>query len=152
MRVARALITGGSAAADASIVTLVEPAAPLALDMSIDSDPAGPNQLVTYQLTVTNNGSDDSVQVELRMPIPSGASQCGPLSDSGTLPTGCAVGRDALWQLGTLAAGAHRSVTFVVRVSSATPAGSLFSAASRVEDAAGSRARASLATPVEPAS
>jgi len=112
---------------------------------------AAPNELVTYQLTVTNNGSDDSVQVELRMPIPSGATGCGTLSDGGTLPTGCAVGRDALWQLGTLAKGAHRSVTFVVRVGASLPSGTLFSAASRVEDAAGSRARASLATPVEPA-
>ncbi len=150
VRPARAVITSGSAAASASTVTLVEPTAPLALDMAIDSDPAKPNQQVTYQLTVTNTGMDDSIQVELRMPVPSGFSACGTLSDNGTLPGLCFPGRDALWQLGTLSKGAHRTVTFVLRVTNPTPAGSILSVASRVQDAAGSRARASLSTPVEP--
>jgi hypothetical protein len=57
---------------------------------------------------------------------------------------------DALWDLGTLSPGAHRSVTFVVRVRDTTPAGSVLFATSRVQDAAGSRARASLSTPIEP--
>jgi len=105
---------------------------------------------VTYTLTVTNNGPGDSVQVELRMPIPNGISGCGPLSDNGTLPSGCFLGYDAVWPLGTLSEGAHRSVTFVVRVRNGTPSGSVLLATSRVQDAAGSRARASLATPVLP--
>jgi hypothetical protein len=69
---------------------------------------------------------------------------------------GTASGDTLSWSLGTRDAGdvGERAVhlRFVVRVSSATPAGCLFSATSRVEDAAGSRAPASLATPVEPAS
>jgi uncharacterized repeat protein (TIGR01451 family) len=150
VRLARATLTGGAAAASASVLALVEPATPLALDMSTDVDPAKPNQLVTYQLKVTNNGADDSVQVQLRMPIPNGISGCGTLSDGGTLPSGCFAGRDALWELGTLSPGATRSVTFVLRVRNTAPAGSVVAATSRVEDAAGSRARAALSTPVEP--
>ena len=150
VRLARAMLTGGAAATSASVLALVEPAAPLALDMSIDSDPAKPNQLVTYQLKVTNNGADDSVQVQLRMPIPNGISNCGTQSDGGTLPSGCFAGRDALWELGTLSPGASRSVTFALRVRNTAPAGSVVAATSRVEDAAGSRARAELSTPVEP--
>jgi hypothetical protein len=41
-------------------------------------------------------------------------------------------------------------VTFVLRVRNTAPAGSVIAATSRVEDAAGSRARAALSTPVEP--
>jgi len=150
VRLARTTLAAGSAAASGSLVTLVEPEAPLALEMSIDFDPAAPNQLVTYHLKVTNDGSDDSVQVELRMPVPSGVSGCGMLSDGGTLPGGCFIGRDAVWQLGTLSPGTNRSVTFVVRVSSTAPAGSILSATSRVADAAGSRARAELSTAIKP--
>jgi hypothetical protein len=124
--------------------------ATLMLDMSIDFDPAKPSQLVTCQLEVTNNAADDSVQVKLRMPIPNGISDCGAQSDGGTLPSGCFAGRDALWELGTLSPRASRSVTFVLRVRNPTPAGAVISATSRVEDAAGSRARAPLSTPVEP--
>ncbi len=130
----------------------------LGIALTESADPVLTGDELDYTIRFGNHGTASvlgtqlvlTLQVELRMPVPSGASGCGTLSDSGTLPTGCAVGRDALWQLGTLAPGAHRSVTFVVRVDVST-AGTLFSAASRVEDAAGSRARASLATPVEPA-
>src|SRR2546427_6813959 len=72
-------------------------------------DPVARAALLTYSLTVTNGGTVDLAGVVLLMPVPEGlygTAGCRSVSDGGVLPAGCAAGRDIVWSLGALAAGA----------------------------------------------
>ena len=75
VRVARAVLGSGTFEARAVVATQVEPATPLGLVMVAHADPAGPVDVITYELTVTNRGTLASEQVEVRMPIPTGVAQ-----------------------------------------------------------------------------
>src|SRR2546428_318012 len=83
VRVARAVVASGVAAARAAEATQVE-SSPLALSMTAAPDPVAANSLLTYSLTVTNRGSEDSAGVILRMPVPEGlygSAGCSSVSD-----------------------------------------------------------------------
>ena len=112
-------------------------------------DPVVPAGLLTYQLMVANHGTEDSVQVELRMTLPVGVFSCGTLSDGGQTPEGCLAGRDVVWSLGTMGPGAMRSVQAVVQIRGDVPSGTILSSTARVQDVAGSGARAAVTTAVE---
>jgi uncharacterized repeat protein (TIGR01451 family) len=152
VRVARAVVESGTTAARTGAVTHVEVGSPLSLSLTATPDPVALGQLITYTLTVTNDGAADADGVELRMPVPEGmygTSGCNSVSDGGIVPANCAAGRDIFWDLGTLAMGADRSVTFVGLVTvSGLPDGTLIRGTARVRDVAGAAARAGVATAV----
>src|SRR5262249_47280737 len=145
VRGARATLTSGTAAATASIVTMVQPA-PRSLAMVANPDPLSPGQFITYELTVTNHGQDDAVQVKITMPIPGGLTgACIRLSDDAATPDGCSTGRDVLWTLDTLPAGTSRTVQAIYDPLSLAN-GSILPASAWLQDAAGSHARARVST------
>jgi uncharacterized repeat protein (TIGR01451 family) len=146
VRVGRAVLSSGAAAARASVTTMVQPTT-LGLTFQTTPDPVAQFGVLTYLLTVTNNGQSDAVQVELRMFIPDGTYTCGAASDGGTYPSGCRAGADVLWSLGTLASGDTRSVQVILRPTS-LPAGSIYSTTARVQDASGARTLAGVSTVV----
>jgi len=152
VRVARAVAASGANVARAAAVTQVEQAAPLDLAMVATPDPVARAGLLTYALTVTNNGAVDLAGVVLLMPVPEGlygTAGCRSVSDGGILPAGCAAGRDIEWDLGALAAGASRTVQFVGEVTlSGLPNGNLIHATARVSDVSGASARAATTTTV----
>src|SRR5262249_40200594 len=142
VRVTRATIASGATAARGSVVTQVQPAAPLALVMTVRPEPVDPGQRITYTLTVTNRGAAKSDDVQIRMPIPVGVSGgCPAGPDRGTAPNGCATGFDILWKLGTVPAGTSRTVEAIFDPLTLAD-GTIVSDTARVVDAAGSRARA----------
>ncbi len=148
VRVAEAVVTSGAATARASVVTSIGTAV-LGLEMTAAPDPLAPAGLLSYQLTVSNRGTDDSVQVDLRMTLPVGIFACGPVSDGGAAPEGCSAGRDILWHLGTLPVGASRVVQLAIQIRADVPSGAVLSTTARVEDVAGSRTRTALSTSVQ---
>jgi hypothetical protein len=113
--------------------------------MTATPDPVARLGLLTYELTVTNRGTEDAVQVELRMTVPTGTYDCYEASDGAT----CSFldGRDIVWSLDTMAAGTSRTVHVVLASDMAT--GSVLSADARVQDAAGTRVRAAISTAVQ---
>src|SRR5262249_53428058 len=137
VRPAHATISSGAAAATASVVTMVHES-PLALVMVANPDPVNPGQFVTYELTVTNRRPEDAVQVQITMPIPSGVSGCGRVSDGGQLPNGCFTGYNTVWTLDSLPAGTSRTVQTVHDIPNLAD-GTIIRAAAAVADAAGSR-------------
>jgi uncharacterized repeat protein (TIGR01451 family) len=147
VRVARAAITSGTATARAGVVTQLQ-APVFGLAIGATPDPVAPAGMLTYQLTVKNDGGTDAVQVALRITLPVGVFACGTISDSGATPDGCVADRDVLWNLGTMSAGAMRTVSAVIQVRGDIPSGSILSTGARVEDVAGSRTRAGVTTAV----
>jgi hypothetical protein len=150
VRVAHATLSSGATVARARAVTQVESAAPLRLTIIAQQDPVAPSGFLTYQVKVENAGPAQAVQPELRMAIPVGVAACQAITDGGTTPNLCATGRDIRWALGTIDAGASKTVEATFRVASATaaPNGTVLFATARVQDAAGSRARATVSTTV----
>src|SRR5262249_37938007 len=146
VRVAHADITSGTNAARAAVVTHVETAPPLALVMTATPDPVELGEIITYSLTVTNTGDTDAAGGIGDLRVPAGmysTSGCQAVSDGGTVPAGCAVGRDIEWNLSTVAAGASRTVQFVGEVTVAgLPDGHLIHGDARVHDVTGDAARA----------
>jgi uncharacterized repeat protein (TIGR01451 family) len=151
VRVARAVVTSGTAAARASVVTQVQ-ATPLGVEMVAEPDPVAPAGLVLYRLTAVNRGVDDAVQAELRLTLPVGVFACATPSDGGTAPDNCLPDRDVVWALGTLGAGEARSVQLAIQIRGDTPTGTILSTTARIEDVAGARARTALSTAVQTAS
>jgi uncharacterized repeat protein (TIGR01451 family) len=149
VRVARAVIASDVLAARAGALTHVEVDPPLSLSITATPDPVALGGLLTYTLTLTNDGGTPSDGVFLRMPVPEGlygTSGCNSVSDGGAPPGACAAGRDIVWDLGTLAGGASRSVQFVGLVTVAgLPDGHLIHGTARVRDVAGAAARAGVA-------
>src|SRR5439155_7106009 len=111
--------------------------------------PVAPAGLLIYRLTASNHGTEDAVQVELRMTLPVGVFACGTRSDGGvdSFPTRRCC--DLVWALDTMTAGTSRSVQLAIQIRGDVPTGTILSTAARVEDAAGSRARAGLSTTVQ---
>ena len=150
VRLTRAVVASGTTTARAGALTTVAPALPLDLAMVATPDPVGRNVVLTYQLTVTNTGPA-SANVQLRMQIPAGVASCQGASDNGTFPSGCGVGRDIVWDLGSVAMGAARSVTATFRTLSTVatlPNGTIIHATARSEDGGGNSARAAASTSV----
>src|SRR5262249_9079101 len=88
VRVARAAIASGAAAARPTGVTQVQPT-PLGVELVAEPDPVAPAGLVIYRLTAVNHGVDDAVQTELRLTLPVGVFACATPSDGGATPDGC---------------------------------------------------------------
>ena len=149
VRMARAVLASGILEARAAAATQVG-TSPLQLSIVAQQDPVAAAGLLTYLLTVKNTGPQQAVQTRLSMEIPSGVAACQAITDGGTTPSACVIGRDVLWDLGTLDNNATRTVQVTYRVASAAagPAGTILFGATRVEDVTGSRARATVGSAV----
>ncbi len=156
VRRTRAALVSTTASARASVATTLG-AAPLGLVGTVTPDPVGRGELLTYELTVTNRRATAATDVQLFVPVPAGmfgSSGCRAVSDGGDFPGGCVVARDVTWSLGSLAAGASRTVhaTFVTTTSAAAlPDGSIVRGSARARDAAGGSARWAASTLVRDA-
>jgi uncharacterized repeat protein (TIGR01451 family) len=115
--------------ARASAVAAVRVAPPLSLSVSASPDPVRPGDEVVYQLTVTNRGAADRAGVVLEALIPTSMQvysyYSADLTDGGVClnPSNCDEGEVASWSLGTLLAGASRTVAMSAQVldNSGTP-------------------------------
>jgi len=96
-----------------------------------DEAPATPilvdaGDTITYSLTVSNNGKAAAKDVVVKDPVPEGLELVeNSISDGGTAKDGVIT-----WNLGTLSAGASKSVTFKVTVPKVTEATTWINAAS----------------------
>ncbi|WP_289683542.1 Spy0128 family protein [Faecalibaculum rodentium] len=96
-----------------------------------DEAPATPilvdaGDTITYSLTVSNNGKAAAKDVVVKDPVPEGLELVeNSISDGGTVKDGVIT-----WNLGTLSAGASKSVTFKVTVPKVTEATTWINAAS----------------------
>src|SRR5207248_3315602 len=133
--------------ARASELTTVLASTPMGLVMVATPDPVSPGEVLTYELTVTNRRDSVAAAVEVRIEIPTGIANCQAFSDGGTAPSGCFLGRDVLWSIGTLAAGASRTVQAVFIVAS-PPDGTILHTTARAQDGGGGSARAAVSTAV----
>ena len=144
VRLTRAVVQSTAASARASEVTTVASSIGLGLVMIATPDPVGQNEVLTYELTVTNRQGVDAAGVAVRTQIPSGVSSCQAISDAGTAPNGCIVGRDVAWSLGTIPAGGSRTVSVVYTAAALAtdPNGTILHTTGRADDAGGNSARA----------
>jgi len=142
VRVTRAVLASTTGAARESVTTTLD-AAPLGLVLAAVPDPVGRGAALTYSLTVTNHRGVTASDLQLRVPVPPGMAGnlgCQAVSDAGSFPTNCVVGRDVTWNLGQLAMGANRTVqvTFLTGSSGGVPQnGTILPATARLSDAAG---------------
>lgn len=109
------------ALARAMAATTVRTNAPMALAMSASPDPVRGGGFLTYRLTVTNRAGTEIEAVTLRSLVPDGAIVAGEvssLSDGGECSgANCRPGDTAVWSIGSLAAGASRTVEMTLPVS-----------------------------------
>jgi uncharacterized repeat protein (TIGR01451 family) len=101
--------------ARAAETTAVSPATSLRLEKTAFPDPAQPGELLTYTITVANQGAAALTGVVLTDEVPAGVSLSQSNTEGGTCPSGiCGSGALVAWDLGTLAPG--QSVTRRVRM------------------------------------
>src|SRR5262249_34207270 len=136
VRLTRAVLQSNAASARASEVTTVASSVGLGLVAIATPDPVGQNEILTYELTVTDRQARDAAGVEVRTQIPSGVSSCQTISDGGTAPNGCLLGRDVVWSLGTIPAGGSRTVSVVYTAAALAtdPSGTILHATGRAAD------------------
>jgi uncharacterized repeat protein (TIGR01451 family) len=109
------LVTGNSGSANASILLNQTSHTDLGVAMSDSADPAAVGATLTYTLTVTNRGPDDSTGGVLTDDIPSGVAFV-------SASTGCsALTGDVICVVGALPAGSSRQVQIRVRPTSPSP-------------------------------
>src|SRR5262249_27952039 len=131
-------VTTSTLVTGTSTTSTTLPKTNLALVMVANPDPVAPGGQFTYELTVTNLGPVEAVQVQVRLPIPTGAGGCVSLSEEGTLPNGCSVTQNILWTLDRLPVGASRTVQAVLTAAGNLASGTTIAATARADDAAGS--------------
>ncbi len=89
--------------------------APAVIDLSVTSVVSDPNpaqgNVVTYTITVTNDGPDAATGVSVRDQVPDAFGTPANISDSGTVPAGT---NDVEWTGLSIAAGASVQLTFDV--------------------------------------
>src|SRR4029079_2077824 len=74
--------------------TTTLPKTVLGLVLVASPDPVQASGLLVYDVTVTNRGPVGAQEGEVGMPIPVGAASCQSISDDGSTPTNCVVGRE----------------------------------------------------------
>jgi uncharacterized repeat protein (TIGR01451 family) len=105
---------GNNSASDSSTT---DPIADLQVAKTDGGVSAVPGAIVTYTLTITNNGPSDSGAITLTDPIPGNTSFVS-ASNGGAVSGGIVT-----WSLPSLASGASTSVTIQLRIDSALPSG-----------------------------
>jgi uncharacterized repeat protein (TIGR01451 family)/gliding motility-associated-like protein len=104
----------------ATQTTSVNASADLSITKTDDADPVIAGQNITYTITVTNNGSSDAVNVSVADVLPSELTlvSATPSSGSWAAPN---------WSIGTLNAGASRSMVIVAKVNTNVTQGTVIS-------------------------
>ena len=133
----------GGAAVDVvaeHVVTVTDVPQPLDLTATISPEPVTAGQVVTYTMVVTNTSlvPVDGIWVYVRLPDGVSfhwSSDANPSAYSCTSGSTCSDGAEAIWNVGTLNAGASMTITVNATVSAATPAGSLLPFFALVEGA-----------------
>jgi uncharacterized repeat protein (TIGR01451 family) len=101
--------------------TMVTCPADLSITKSDAPDPLAAGGTLTYSLTVTNNGPGDATAVTVTDTLPAGVT-----FDSATSTPGCAeAGGIVTCIVGNLANSASTTITIIVKVDPATPAGTI---------------------------
>ena len=93
----------------------VPPSVDLVVVKVVDDPTPEELDVVTYTVTLTNNGPDGATNVELTDALPVGVSY-----DSHTISTGSFVPATGVWDVGTLADGATETLTITVEVDTGT--------------------------------
>jgi len=147
-RLATARLTAAATEARAAALTTVDPAPLLRVDAIATPDPVATQGILTYQVTVTNFDAFERNGVALGLPMPDIDPDCFATSQPGSCSD--TEGVFATWPIGTLAAGASRTVTLSVMADrsggTTFPNGTVFATHAFVTDAAGANARAGVAT------
>jgi uncharacterized repeat protein (TIGR01451 family) len=89
--------------------------ADLAVTMTDSADPIPVGSVLTYAITVTNNGPATAAEVRIVDPLPSGLTPTGVKASQGT----CTSSASVTCSLGSLAASAHATVEISVRPAAA---------------------------------
>ncbi len=111
------LQASGTQPLSSSTETTVNAAPVLALTKAVDRSTASPGDRLTYTLTYRNTGNADASEVVLTDALPARTTFVS-ASNGGTFANG-----SVRWSLGTVAAGASGSVTFVVQLDAVFPNG-----------------------------
>ncbi|PLY06793.1 MAG: hypothetical protein C0624_04090 [Desulfuromonas sp.] len=101
---------------NASQVTIIVGGADLALSMAIDDTTPTVDETVTYILTLTNNGPDDTDTVQVTDLLPGGLTLVSATPETGTSYDSVS----GLWDVGLLATGASLSLQLSATVDSGT--------------------------------
>jgi len=116
-------------------VTVVDTASQLSLDISAIPYPVAPGGTLTYSITLNNNSSLPADVVNLIMRVQDGMNFHYSIHAEPDVTSGCGTcypGNEALWSLGTLAAGSSVTITVNASVNATTTAGTLIATPFRV--------------------
>jgi hypothetical protein len=117
-------------------LAVVSQALPLSVTVTASPDPVVLGGTVTYQTTIKNNAERSIDGVELLLRVPAGHSfsyTSGADPDSSYCSNGtCSGGEEAVWELGSIAAGATKLVTISPTAATALVGGSLATFRQRV--------------------
>jgi uncharacterized repeat protein (TIGR01451 family) len=138
---------GGTISATRDISLIPAPASSiLALGLEEDQDPVAPGSLLAYRITLQNPGTVALPATALGVvtaSVPVGTTFVS-ASPGGTL-----AGNTVQWTSGTVAPGANRHFSYVVRVDAALGSGTVLQSQAQVLDGATSLARGMAATDVQ---
>jgi uncharacterized repeat protein (TIGR01451 family) len=98
-----------------TVTTLVTLKADLSIAKTDDPNPVIAGRLLTYTLTVANDGPSDATGVEVSDPVPAGAT-----FESQSASQGSYSDATGIWTVGSLADGVDATLTLVVRVDTDT--------------------------------
>ncbi len=87
------------------------PSADLAVIKAVNNTKPKENEIITYTVTVTNNGSDKATKVQLTDKLPTGVTYI-----THTLSQGTYTNTNGLWTVGTLANDADATLTITAKV------------------------------------
>jgi len=153
-RRATAILAAGSVEGRATALTTIEPAPLLRLDALATPDPVAADGILTFQLTVTNLDAITRAGVTLVLPIPDLDPDCVNVSPA----TSCSdtPGTFVSWPLGSLPAGASRTVTLTTYANDANTGlsfadGTVVGTHAFVSDVIGANARATVAVALDDA-
>jgi uncharacterized repeat protein (TIGR01451 family) len=140
----------GAVAAGAEAVSRIATAGPLDVAVELAPDPPVPGEMMHVSISAANGGASDLLDVVVEARVPSewsafGQQQTtdtGQCSSSGNLNASCDAGERVRWSLGTLPAGASRTLSLPPFVAPATADGSLVAVPVEVQEGGGGQARA----------
>ncbi len=112
------LSDGAGHFAHVDVVNHVETANVLAIDLSLSATTVAPRGVFSGQVTVTNNDAVDLFTGRVHLRVPPGNYWISSVSDGGTGGGSTSGGELVSWNLGTLAAGATRTVSFAAELRS----------------------------------
>ena len=110
------------------VVTVVDTALPLKVDISMATSPVAKGKRLTYNVTLSNPTALPVDAINLLLRVPAGINFHEFFDAEPDLTSGCSSclpSHEAKWDIGTLAAGETRTITINANVIAATPDGSL---------------------------